>query len=379
MPWKETTKMSQRQEFVVLASDPEANVRALCRRFGICPGTAYKWLGRYREGGLEGLGDLSRRPRSSPAQTAPEIELLAVDLRKEHDTWGGRKIRRRLADLKHQDLPAPSTITDILRRHDLIVPEEAARHKAYTRFEHPHPNDLWQMDFKGDFLLESRGRCYPLTILDDHSRFNLALRACDNQLRTTIQPHMIDIFRRYGLPRRILADNGPPWGSSNPHALTHLGAWLIRLGIDLWHGRPFHPQTQGKEERFHRSLKAEVLQGRSFQDSQDVQRHFDPWRDVYNLERPHEALNMATPATRYQPSCRPFPESLPPIEYAPDCQVRQADHQGYIHFQNRNHHVSDAVARLPVGLRPAAQDGLWDVYFCQQKIDQINLKDQTKD
>jgi len=379
MPWKETTKMSQRQEFVVLASDPDANVRELCRRFGICPGTAYKWLRRYRAGGLDGLADFSRRPHHCPSQTAPEVQTLALNLRKTHRAWGGRKIRRRLEDLGHQDLPATSTITDILRRHGLIDPQEAAKHKPFTRFEHPQSNDLWQMDFKGDFPLESRGRCYPLTILDDHSRFNLGLRACRDQRRTTVQPHMIDIFRRYGLPRRILADNGPPWGSSNPHALTHLGAWFIRLGIELWHGRPFHPQTQGKEERFHRSLKAEVLQGRSFRDSLDVQRHFDPWRDVYNLQRPHEALNMATPASRYQSSRRPFPESLPPIEYSPDCQVRQADHQGYIRFQRLNVHVSDAVAHLPVGVRPAAQDGLWDVYFCHQKIDQIDLRDQTKD
>lgn len=306
--------MSQRQEFVVLASDPNANVRELCRRFGIGPATAYKWLGRYRLGGLEGLGDLSRRPRHCPGQTAPEVQALAVDLRRRHRAWGGRKIRRRLADLGHPDLPAASTITDILRRHGLMDPSEAAQHKPFTRFEHPLPNDLWQMDFKGDFPLLARGRCYPLTILDDHSRFNLALRACGNSRRTTVQPHLIDVFRRYGLPRRILADNGPPWGSGTPGALTHLGAWFIRLGIDLWHGRPFHPQTQGKEERFHRSLKAEVLQGHSFQDCLDAQRHFDPWRDVYNLQRPHEALNLATPASRYHASRRPFPEALPPIE-----------------------------------------------------------------
>jgi transposase InsO family protein len=371
--------MSQRQEFVVLAGEAEANVRELCRRYGICPGTAYKWLRRYRLGGLDGLVDLSRRPRSSPGQTAPEVEALAVDIRKAHRAWGGRKIRRRLEDLGQKDLPAPSTITDILRRHDLIDPQEADNHKPFTRFEHPGPNDLWQMDFKGDFPLVSRGRCYPLTILDDHSRFNLCLRALCNQRRTAVEPQIIDVFRRYGMPRRILADNGPPWGSSNPGALTHLGAWLIRLGIDLCHGRPFHPQTQGKEERFHRSLKAELLQGRSFRDCLDAQEQFDLWRDVYNLQRPHEALNMATPATRYRPSCRSFPESLPAIEYSPDCQVRQADHQGYIHFQNRNIHVSDAVAYLPVGLRPTAQDGIWDVYFCHQKLDQINLRDQTKE
>jgi transposase InsO family protein len=297
-----------------------------------------------------------------------------VALRQAHRAWGGRKLRARLRALGHDSLPAPSTITDILRRHELLDSGEAPVQGPFTRFERPVPNDLWQMDYKGDFPLGS-GRCYPLTVLDDHSRFNVALIACGNQRGQTIRPLLVEVFRRYGLPRQMLCDNGPPWGTGQSGGLTVFGAWLIRLGIGLHHGRPFNPQTQGKDERFHRSLKIEVLAGRTFADLTAAQAAFGLWREVYNHQRPHEALDMNTPASRYQASPRPYPEVLPPIEYAPDDQVRQAGHHGYISFQGRRLHISDGVARQPVGLRPTSQDGIWEVYFCHQKLDLIDLRD----
>ena len=271
MPWMESTAMSQRHEFVVLARSDGANFRELCRRFGISPVTGYKWAGRFGEGGSAWLADRSRRPAHSPTQTPPHIEQLVVSMRKEHPAWGGRKIRARLLALGHRELPAASTITGILRRHGLINPDGHKSQGAFIRFEWPRPNDLWQMDFKGDFAL-SRGRCHPLTILDDHSRFNLALRACADQRGLTARAVLTEAFGRYGLPWRMLCDNGPPWGTSRRGGLTHLGAWLIRLGITVSHGRAFHPQTQGKDERFHRSLKVELLKGRSFGDLDETQR-----------------------------------------------------------------------------------------------------------
>lgn len=376
MPWTETTRMSQRHEFVLLATTPDANIRELCRRFGVSPATGYKWITRFVQGGSEALADRSRRPVHSPSRTDACLEQVIVDLRQRRPAWGARKIRARLQALGHKHLPQPSTITDILRRHNLITSEASDDRKPYTRFEWDQPNDLWQMDFKGDFPL-THGRCHSLTILDDHSRFNLTLRACPNERGDTVRPLMIEVFRRYGLPWRLLCDNGAPWGCGHRPSLTRLGAWFIRLGITLKHGQPFHPQTQGKDERFHRSLKAEVLQGRWFHDLASVQKAYDPWRDVYNLERPHEALNMATPASRYRSSPRAFPEVLPPIEYGPDDLVRRADHQGYIRFKGRTLHVSDGVAHQPVALRPTAQDGVWDIYFCHQKLDQLDLREQT--
>lgn len=196
----------------------------------------------------------------------------------------------------YQDVPAASTITDILRRHGRLSEDEASKHKAWTRFEHEAPNQLWQMDFKGHFPM-GQGRCHPLTVLDDHSRFSLGLIACSNERTETVQRGLTSLFRRYGLPDRILADNGSPWGSNGEHRYTQLNVWLLRLGIITSHGRSYHPQTQGKEERFHRTLKAELLRWEDFRNLTHCQRLFDAWRNKYNMERPHEALE-----SKYRPA-----------------------------------------------------------------------------
>ena len=371
MPWKERTAMFLREEFVRLALSDGSNVTMLCERFGISRKTAYKWMARDRQG--QSLADQSRRPSHSPRRTEPAMERRVVQLREAH-RWGGRKIAARLKALRVEEVPAPSTVTDILRRHGQIDPQEAAAHAPLQRFEHPCPNDLWQMDFKGQFRLVQGPWCFPLTILDDHSRFSLALRACPNQQGPTVQGHLTDVFRRYRLPSRILCDNGPPWGCDGEHRYTALSAWMIRLGIAVSHGRPYHPQTQGKDERFHRSLNVELLKGRAFGNADDAQGAFDLWRDVYNLERPHEALAMGVPASRYPPSARAFPEALLPIEYEPADIVRWVQVTGYFQYGKRKFRVSQAFAGNPVALRPTTTDGVLDVYFCHQKVSQIDLK-----
>ena len=203
MPWKEVSIMSQRLEFVTLATAERANLRHLCRCFGISSGTAYKWLKRFQSDGAKGLEDRSRRPHHSPSRTPAEMEATITNLRSKHPAWGGRKLETRLGELGYTGVPRPSTITAILRRQQLLDPKESAKHQAFQRFEHPAPNDLWQMDFKGEFKLPQGGRCYPLTILDDHSRFALALQACASNTRNITQTAMIQVFRRYGLPARI--------------------------------------------------------------------------------------------------------------------------------------------------------------------------------
>ncbi len=368
MPWQEQSVMSLREEFVELAGREDANVRALCRRYGISPTTGYTWLARHRAEGAAGLIDRARRPNASPRQTAPGIEARVVALRAQHPTWGGRKLRRRLADLGVADAPAPSTITSILNRHGLIAPEAALTHRPIQRFEAAAPNERWQLDFTGHFALE-QGRCHPLPVLDDHSRFALGLAACPDEQGSTVQAHLTALFRRYGLPCSLLCDNGPPWGAvRSEHQLTSVGVWLIRLGIEVWHGRPRHPQTQGKLERLNRTLTADVLDRRRYPDLAAVQTAFDAWRHGYNQERPHEALGLATPITRYAPSPRSFPETLPEIVYAPGDDVRKVDAAGMISWRGRPWKLSTALAGQPVGLRPTLLDGVMEARFCHHLV-----------
>lgn len=377
MPWQTRDLMNLRREFIELALQDGSNHRELCRCYGISAKTGYALLKRYREEGWDSLKDRSRRPRASPLRTTAAMEAQVVELRRQHPAWGGRKIHRRLCDLGIADTPAPSTITHILHRHGLIFGPVDERTDHSQRFEHAEPNALWQIDFKGYFDTAA-GRCHPLTLLDDHSRFNLALRACGKTDTSTVQGHLVTVFERYGLPVRINADNGAPWGSPRMHgdSLSDLAIWLVRQGIRLSHSRPYHPQTNGKDERFHRSLKAEVLAGRSFENLRRVQAAFDRWRDIYNCERPHEALGLATPIKRYRPSARAYQAQLPPIEYGPDDLVVRVGWNGEVRFQGRKLRVSNALVKLPIAFRPRGdRDGCFNVYFCHHRIMCFDLRD----
>lgn len=367
MPWNTRDAMSLKQEFVSLAKKPGSNKRELCRRFGISPQTAYKWLKRYEAGGSAGLQEKSRRPASSPKLTRAELEAEVVALRQDHPAWGGRTISSML-----DKRIAPSTVTNVLHRHSLIKPSEKEP-EARLRFEHPEPNDLWQMDFKGHFAMQ-QGRCHPLTILDDHSRFNLAIQACDNERGTTVKQKMSEVFETYGLPARINVDNGAPWGSPrNPGEITELSIWLVRLGIRISFSRPYHPQTNGKIERFHRSLKAEVLNGRHFSTLADAQSAFDQWREIYNLQRPHQALEYKVPMDRYRSSPWAYPQKLPEFEYGPDDVLAKVYHSRF-RFQKRYFSIAKGLVGQHIAIRPNAEsDGLFDVYFCHHFLRTIDI------
>jgi transposase InsO family protein len=371
MPWKAVTTMSQKSEFVHLAQLEGANLSQLCRQFGVSRRTGYKWLQRAREGTLE---ERSRRPHHSPGQTPPELEARVLAVREQHPAWGGRKIAAWLERAGYLGVPSPSTITQILHRAAQINPQESAKHRAFQRFEMARPNQLWQMDFKGYFGLGAGRYCHPLTVLDDHSRFLVGLRACPNETTQTVQTQLTAIFRRFGLPEGMLMDNGSPWGDDRDTPYTILGAWLLRLGIGIHHGHPFHPQTQGKDERLHRTLQAEVIARQSWEQLADWQTAFDVWEQVYNFERPHEALGLQVPASRYQPSCRPFPEVLPPIAYPSTDLVRKVNEHGKISFHNRDIRVGKAFRYAPVGVRATEEEGRWEVYFCAQRVAQIDLR-----
>lgn len=373
MPWREATAMSERYEFAMLAMTEGANIAALCQRFGISRSKGYKWLSRFKAEGRAGLLDRSRRPKTSPKRTALAIEEATAALRAKHPAWGGRKIRRRLLDLGHAEVPAASTVTGILHRRGLIDPLESQKRTPFIRFEHEQPNALLQMDFKGHFALE-RGRCHPLTLVDDHSRYCLLLEACADETGKTVKAGLTRAFQRYGLPERMTMDNGSPWGSDRRHTITPLTVWLMRLEIRVSHSRPYHPQTQGKNERFNGTLAREVIRGRSFESLEKVQAAFAAWRDAYNLERPHEALGLKTPANRYKPSPRPFPEVLPPLAYAEGAIIRKVQNQGWISFKGTDVKLPKALAGHAVAIEPRiAEDGVFDVRFCKTRIRSFDL------
>ena len=375
MPWKEATPMSLRKEFVAMAHGHGVSVTELARRFGISRKTAYKWLHREAEG--ESLADRSRRPYTSPARTSEATTAAVLALRRQHPCWGGRKLHRVLCNEGHRNVPAPSTITHLLHRHGLIVAGAPGTPRPWQRFEHAAPNDLWQMDFKGTVAV-GQGRCDPLTVLDDHSRYNLVLHATTDMRTATVQDVLTATFRRYGLPVRMNMDNGSPWGSpgGDSRGLSALSLWLVRLGIQVSFSAPAHPQTNGKDERFHRSLKAEVLLGRTWTDRAHVQRAFDAWRAIYNHRRPHAGIGLAVPGARYRPSPRRFPETLPPIEYAPDDIVRTVRWGGRVIFQGRSLKVSNALHGLPIALRPAPDDdGVYILYFMHHRLATLDMRE----
>lgn len=366
MPWRTQTPVSQRLEFIVLATQAGLAFSELCRRFDVSRKTGYKWLKRYKAGGKEALADRSRRPRHSPGQVAPVVAETVIALRRE-TTWCGRKLRQRLQALGQTDVPAASTCTEILRRAGLLQTESAPG--PVQRFERQLPNELWQMDHKGHFATQSGQRCHPLTVLDDHSRFNLVLDAADNERTPSVQTALTAAFERYGLPEAILCDNGGVWGRVHSHtAHTSLSVWLLRLGVRVLHGRPYHPQTQGKEERFHRTLNAELLSRHTWRDLAHCAAEFRRYRERYNQERPHDALLGHTPASRYRASVRSLPSALPALEY-PQMDVRVVRAKGVITFRNQSWYIGEAFASLPIGLRPSPQaDGQWEVYFSFFKL-----------
>jgi transposase InsO family protein len=370
MPWEEVSIMDQRREFVRLAMQEGANRRELCRRFRIHPETGYKWISRWLSKGE--LADRSRRPHRSPSRTDRAIEERILSIRDAHPAWGARKIVRCLERGRIKP-PAPSVVHEILRRNNRIAPA-AGGPAAQQRFEKEAPNQLWQMDFKGWIRLRNGNRCHPLTIVDDYSRYSVGLQACSDEQGRTVQSQLEGIFRRYGLPDAFFVDNGTPWGDSSGQHWTRFGVWLLKLGIELLHARPYHPQSRGKNERFHRTLKAEVLALRRFRNLVELQHAFDAWREIYNFERPHQALDQEVPASRYRPSQRPMPMQLPTVEYDDGEVVRFVPTtKDYIRYNGRLWKVPQAFRGERVAIRPLTADGRFGIFFAAHQIGAIDL------
>ena len=347
MPWKEKTVMEQRKEFIEQAAEC-SNFSELCREYGISRKTGYKWLKRFRE--TSSLEDQSRRPKHPYLKTAPAVEAAILAMREENPSWGGKTIRTVLEADGISNLPSAKTCCNILKRNGCVFEEESLKRRPCQRFEREQCNALWQTDFKGDFPLLDGTRCYPLDILDDHSRFCL----CTEPKSTAagVQESFLRVFQEYGLPDAILSDNGPQFAGFRG-GYTRFERWLMDLDILPIHGRILHPQTQGKIERFHRTMKAELLR-ESFRDITEAADKFAAWRWKYNEIRPHRALGMKPPAKVYTPSKRQLFEPKP-YEYTSG-NVCKVNNWGYLRFGPVQLYLSETMANTYLEVVPADND-----------------------
>jgi len=371
VPWNTSSLENQRLEVVSLCRVEGSNRSEIARRFGISRKTLYKWLSASRMRDV--LSDGSRRPKTSPNRSSPELESEVLSVRQERPTWGGRKISK---VLEGQSRVSPSTVTEILRRHEKLDGPKAGQKRAWQRFVYEHPNELWQMDFKGHFPTLLEDRCHPFDVLDDHSRYCLSLVACSNERAPVVQDCLTSAFRTYGLPLRILCDNGGCWGGSPTREATALTLWLSRLGIKVIHGRPYHPQTQGKLERFHRTLKCDLLEGRSFRDLDACRRAFDGYRRDYNFVRPHDELDLCTPSSRYKVSALKFPEGeFKEPEYPEGAVLRKVQKGGVISYAGDDFRVGKCLLGLDVEVRPFKEhDGRFEVRYGRTRVEVIDLR-----
>jgi transposase InsO family protein len=381
MAWREQDRVSLRAEAVALIERDGLAVAEVARRYGVSRKTLYKWLDRIEEDPVGGLFDRSRRPHTSPRQTP--MTMVDEILRCRRETgWGGRKLHRYLRNQGMVNVPSPATITAILHRHGGSDPTTMVTEPVHTwaRFTATEPNALWQMDFKGSVFAGTRA-VHPLLILDDYSRFVVSATVELNQQHDTVRTAVERVFRRYGLPARILTDNGSPWGTSHDisgRPLTRLGVWFVRLGIRISHGRPYHPQTQGKVERCMRTLGAEALQQTAHLDVSGLQGQLDRWRDRYNQHRPHEALGLDRPIDHYHLSPRTYPDQVPPMVYAPTDEVRRVNAKGFIKFADKWFFVSQALTAEMVAIRPTDEEGhhmIWLGGHPLRIIDEANPSD----
>lgn len=350
MPWMERRVRMLREEFIAQIEKEDRNISALCREFGISRKTGYKWIKRYQESGS--LEDQNKKPKTSRSKTGEKIEKLIFELRQERPGWGARKIQAFLSQ-KGYEMPCVRTVNNILKRNGLISLEASLARRPFKRFEREQNNELWQADFKGDILMLDGGRCYPLTILDDHSRFALLIEPRHDQ--KDVLRSFIPVFRLYGLPEAILTDNGRNFAGLN-NGYTLFERALIDQDILPIHGRVRHPQTQGKIERFHRSMESEVLKLHrpiNFADATEV---LDQWKSVYNFERPHEALGDRCPAQVYTPSQRSYLEKVQPYDYESQYHLIKINNWGYLRFADFHIYISETFRDTRVQLIPSEGD-----------------------
>ena len=368
MPFRAMDVREQRVQFVVAAIRKEKPFGKLCQEFGVSRPTGRLWLQRYREQGIEGIAERSRRPHHSPQQTSCAIEQRVVELRERYPDWGARKLQYQLR--QNGLVLTVSTVHRILLRHGLVREED--RHRpAVQRFERATPNDLWQMDFKG--ASQWGTPVGPLSVLDDHSRYLVALQAVGHARGDLVRAQLERAFVECGVPQGMLMDHGSPWWSElAPLGATNLSLWLMRQGIRLhWSGYR-HPQTQGKVERFHGSLER-ALQRRGT-GGMSPQAWLDAYRWEHNHVRPHEALGMQTPASRWRPSEKRYDPDPPSWEYPEGARVLKVDNQGKVKLAGRNWKVGKAF--IGERVQVVTVESRWQIYYCSTLIREFERESQ---
>jgi putative transposase len=365
MPWSQTTPMHQRTLFIADHLRGLRSVTELCAEYGISRKTGYKWIERFMRRGAEGLDDRSRRPRSAPNGTDPAVRQAILELRRRHPTWGPKKLlvvlRRRHPGWK---LPGRSVTCELLKRHGLVMRKRTRRvigHPGKPSSVIVAPNQIWCADFKGQFRMGNGRYCYPLTVTDGFSRFLLGCHGLPDVSVAGVKPVFRRLFEEYGLPQFIRSDNGVPFATNTLARLSKLSAWWVRLGVLPQLIEPGCPQQNGRHERMHRTLKAEATRPpAAAMRSQQVK--FDHFRREFNHERPHEALEQRTPDNLYQPSLRPMPSKLPPLDYPDRYEVRYVSANGGIRWNKQWVNVSTTCVGEYVGLEEI-DDGVWNLYF----------------
>jgi putative transposase len=373
MPWSQTTPMDQKTQFIADYLRQGLSMSELCELYGISRKTGYKLIDRYLKFGPAGLEERSRRPGSHPNETPAHVVQAIVDARQRHPSWGAKKLLRILTKrYSRWRFPARSTVCDILSRHGLVPQQRNRRHIGHPGKPSSQilaPNDVWSADFKGQFKTGDGIYCYPLTVADGFSRFLLGCQALPSTSVAEAKPVFTRLFKEFGLPKRIRTDNGVPFATNTLARLSQLSAWWVRLGVLPEFIEPGKPQQNGRHERMHRTLKAETTRPPA-NTARGQQRRFDRFREEFNCERPHEALDMQTPASVYQPSSREMPHKLPPLEYPDRFEVRYVSANGGIRWNKDWVNVSITCAGEYVGLEEI-DEGVWNVYFGPLKLGRL--------
>lgn len=365
MPWQTSDVVDQRLRFIAAHAQGLYSHTELCTRFGVSRQTGYKWLERYRSEGVDGLKDRSHTPASCPHRMSEEVEKLLLEAREKHPSWGPRKVlpwlSRRLPDV---ELPAASTVGDLLRRKGLSQPRRRKRkwqHPGEPAFRAEGPNAVWCADFKGQFRMRDGELCFPLTVTDGYSRYLLCCHALPSIHQAGVIPRFQRLFEQYGLPLAIRTDNGVPFSTTAVAGLSQPNVWWIKLGIAHQRIEPGCPEQNGRHERMHRTLKAEATRPPQ-PHMRAQQKHFDAFQREYNEERPHEALSQETPRSWYTSSERQLPTQIPSPEYPGHYLLRKVCNAGTFRFKSAQPFLSNALKQEWIGMEET-EDGVWSVYF----------------